>query len=231
MHLCILFLTADVTPKLVHSELWCHHLYLILNNEVITTTWLSELWRNRIHWKTNWTLTSQLAFVYHMYNSDITTFTNAFWTLTSQPCLYWTLMSKPARVHPELWCHHPLALACYILCSEGSRSLTLSYSSKINGYLYHQRVSPPLKKACCPSSRVWQPSADSNGSLAPFLFEFQLSGSTRSLIRRVCRRSAPMAVKAHWGLIYRPILDLGFLLKRQCHHKIQEDSCKEIQLL
>jgi hypothetical protein len=24
--------------------------------------------------------------------------------------------------------------------------LTLSYSSKINGYLYHQRVSPPLKK-------------------------------------------------------------------------------------
>jgi hypothetical protein len=25
-------------------------------------------------------------------------------------------------------------------------SLTLSYSSKINGYLYYQRVSPPLKK-------------------------------------------------------------------------------------
>ncbi len=24
--------------------------------------------------------------------------------------------------------------------------LTLSYSSKINGYLYHQRVSPSLKK-------------------------------------------------------------------------------------
>jgi hypothetical protein len=26
--------------------------------------------------------------------------------------------------------------------------LTLSYSSKINGYLYPQRVSPPLKKRC-----------------------------------------------------------------------------------
>jgi hypothetical protein len=26
------------------------------------------------------------------------------------------------------------------------RGLTLSYSSKINGYLYHQRVSPTLKK-------------------------------------------------------------------------------------
>ncbi len=26
------------------------------------------------------------------------------------------------------------------------QSLTLSYSSKINDYLYHQRVSPPLKK-------------------------------------------------------------------------------------
>ncbi len=42
--------------------------------------------------------------------------------------------------------------------------LTLSYSSTINGYLYHQRVSPPLKKTpwyvirgqCCPSIRVWQ---------------------------------------------------------------------------
>ena len=52
--------------------------------------------------------------------------------------------------------------------------ITLSYSSKINGYLCHQRVSPPLKKTpwyfirgkCCPSSRVWQPSADSDGLLA-----------------------------------------------------------------
>ncbi len=40
---------------------------------------------------------------------------------------------------------------------------------KINGYLYHQRVFPPLKNAltvyvireqCCPSSLVSQPSAD-----------------------------------------------------------------------
>ncbi len=56
---------------------------------------------------------------------------------------------------------------------------------KLNGYLYWQRVSPPLKKnalicyqrQCCPSSQVWQPSVDSAGSLAPFLFEFKLSGS------------------------------------------------------
>jgi hypothetical protein len=62
--------------------------------------------------------------------------------------------------------------------------LTLSYSSKINGYLYHQRVSPPLKKTpwyvirgqCCPTIWVWQPTADRNGSLAPFLFEIKLSG-------------------------------------------------------
>ena len=31
--------------------------------------------------------------------------------------------------------------------------------------------------AALPSSRLWQPSAVSNGSLAPFLFEFELSGS------------------------------------------------------
>jgi hypothetical protein len=29
---------------------------------------------------------------------------------------------------------------------ETSAVITLPYSSKINGYLYHQRVSPPLKK-------------------------------------------------------------------------------------
>ncbi len=29
---------------------------------------------------------------------------------------------------------------------QNSSPLTLSYSSEINGYLYHQRVSPPLKK-------------------------------------------------------------------------------------
>ncbi len=42
--------------------------------------------------------------------------------------------------------------------------------------LYPQRVSPPLKNMqwyvlrgqCCPSSQVWQPSADSNGRLAHF---------------------------------------------------------------
>jgi hypothetical protein len=32
------------------------------------------------------------------------------------------------------------------LFHETLQVLTLSYSSKINGYFYHQRVSPPLKK-------------------------------------------------------------------------------------
>jgi hypothetical protein len=95
--------------------------------------------------------------------------------------------------------------------------LTLSYSSKIKRYLHHQMVFPPLKKTlwyvirgqCCPSSRVWQPSAGSNGSFEPFLFTFWvgpdsplltirvhqkaiaicrgLSHPTRSLSRIVCR--------------------------------------------
>ncbi len=118
---------------------------------------------------------------------------------------------------------------------------TLSYSSKNPGCLFHQRVSPPLKKTpwyvirgqCCPCSRVWQPSADSNGSLAPFfLFEFKLSGSgvvgqtaiticrglshpTRSLSRIVCRgQQHPKAEKAPWGLISRPVLDLEFIFKK-----------------
>ncbi len=63
-------------------------------------------------------------------------------------------------------------------------ALTFSYSSKINWYFHHQRVSPPMKKTqwyiirgqCCPSIWVWQPSADSNVSLSPFLFEYELSG-------------------------------------------------------
>jgi hypothetical protein len=62
-------------------------------------------------------------------------------------------------------------------------SLTLYYLSKINSYLYPEGFFT-LKKTpwyvirghCCPSSGVWQPSADSNGSLAPFLYEFKLSG-------------------------------------------------------
>jgi hypothetical protein len=39
-----------------------------------------------------------------------------------------------------------------------SFSLKLSYSSKINGYLYHHRVSPPLKK---------HPDVLSEGNAAP----------------------------------------------------------------
>ncbi len=99
--------------------------------------------------------------------------------------------------------------------------LTLSYLSKIKRYLYHQMVFPPLKKTpwyvirgqYCPSSRVWQPSADSNDSLVGALFVWiqtfrvgcdsplltimvhqkaiticrGLSHLTRSLSRMVCR--------------------------------------------
>ncbi len=63
-----------------------------------------------------------------------------------------------------------------------SSILTLSYWSKINCYLYIQRVLWLWKKTlwyilrgqCCPSSRVWQPSAASNGRLAHFLLKFNL---------------------------------------------------------
>jgi hypothetical protein len=79
--------------------------------------------------------------------------------------------------------------------------LTLSYSSKINGFLSSEGFFTLEKNALvcykratptCPSSRVWQPSAYSNGSLEPFLFVFKLSAG------------APYRQK-------RPILDLRFL--------------------
>ncbi len=62
---------------------------------------------------------------------------------------------------------HKTVLFCSLIvhCKYLFFMLTLYYSSKINGYLYHQRVYPPLKTTtwyvirgqCCPSSRVWQP--------------------------------------------------------------------------
>ncbi len=63
-------------------------------------------------------------------------------------------------------------------------SLTLSYSSKINSYLHHQRVSQPLKKTpwyvirgqCCHSRWVWQPSADSNCCMAQFFLNSNFLG-------------------------------------------------------
>jgi hypothetical protein len=64
--------------------------------------------------------------------------------------------------------------------------LTLSYSSKINSYLYHQRFSPPLKKhpdmlsegnAAHPVGCDTALQIEMAVSLAPFLFEFKLSGS------------------------------------------------------
>ncbi len=60
-----------------------------------------------------------------------------------------------------------------------------------------------------------------------------LSHPTRSFSRIVCRgQERP---KDRGGTL-RPdfqantALDLGFFLKSQCHHKIQEDSCEEIEV-
>jgi hypothetical protein len=52
-------------------------------------------------------------------------------------------------------------------------SLTLSYSSKINGYLYPQRVSPHLKKKhrdMLSEGNAVHPLQIANGSLARFFF-------------------------------------------------------------
>jgi hypothetical protein len=54
-------------------------------------------------------------------------------------------------------------------------SLTLSYLSKINGYLYPQKVSPPLKKRHESNTAHPVKSANSNDSLMRF-FEFELLG-------------------------------------------------------
>jgi hypothetical protein len=185
MHLCIL--TSDVTPEeyILNSdvatyscnpELRSHHHLLIIRNSDVTA-----------YIGTNWTLTLKHAFVYHINLTSPVSLThlalwpqNLFYTeLWRQTCTCtsWTLMSPPTS---------PCML--YPACSEGSPSLTLSYSSKINGYLYHQRVSPPLKKpAALPVGcdgplqivmavwrpfclnfnflgRMWQPSRDNNGA-------------------------------------------------------------------
>jgi hypothetical protein len=54
-----------------------------------------------------------------------------------------------------------------------------------------------IRGQCCPSNRVWQPSADSNGSLAPFLFEFKLSRSGVTLQPSADNNGAP---KGHYYL-------------------------------
>ncbi len=64
------------------------------------------------------------------------------------------------------------------------KSLTSPFLFIKYGYLYHQRGFSNLEKTpeyvirgqCFPSSRVWQPSADSYGRMAPFLFEFKFTG-------------------------------------------------------
>jgi hypothetical protein len=67
--------------------------------------------------------------------------------------------------------------------------LILSYSSKIDGYLYPQRVSPPLKKC------------------------------------------SDMSPKGSKGTDFQANTRPGIFLKSQCHHKILEWDCKEIQVL
>ncbi len=86
--------------------------------------------------------------------------------------------------------------------------------------------------------RVWQPAANYNGCLA--CFKFKKKRSKRSLLSAAgCLtrpdhsaeqegRRAQKAIKALWGLISRPILDLGFFKKPMSHQK-QEGGCKEIQ--
>ncbi len=113
-------------------------------------------------------------------------------------------------------------------------------SSKIKGYLYNQRVLHPWKKRpdmlsegnathpfgcdsplqivmavwrpfCLNSNflgRVWQPSAANNGAPKGHYYLQRAVTPTRSLSRIVCR--VQEAEKELWGLIYRPILDVGF---------------------
>ncbi len=130
-------------------------------------------------------------------------------------------------------------------------------------------IRSPSPLNCYPSSWVWQPAADSKGSLANFFLKFEHAGwgvdcgSPQLTIMAVWRpsnkkslqaffiwslqwpvapdqithqnslqngRRALKAVKTLSGPISMPILDLGFFLKSQCHHKVREGGCKEIQV-
>ncbi len=148
-----------------------------------------------------------------------------------------------------------LALSTYLSILIGW-SLTLSYSSKINSYLYHQRTSwYVIRGQCCHSRWVWQPSADSNCCLAQFFLNSNflgqawhplltimvcetaitigrgLSHPTRSLSRIVCRgQEHPKGSKGTLRPDFQARTRTRIFLKSQCHHKIQGDSCKEIQV-
>ncbi len=167
--------------------------------------------------------------------------------------LYWVRTINPPHsqiFRGKLKCYFSLyQIETFWLCT--SSVCTLQNRGSINPFLFRKKtaiissegVSPPLKKTpwsvlrgqCYLTSRVWQPSADSNGRLACFKFEksvpnghyYLQSLPDYSAEMFVEGRRALEAVKALWGLISRSILDQGFFLK-QCHHKIQKDTCKEI---
>jgi hypothetical protein len=136
--------------------------------------------------------------------------------------------------------------------------LALSYSTKTNGYLYHQRVSSPLKKKrpdmfseCnadhpegCDSPlqivmAVWRPFCLNSNFLGRPLLTIMvpqkaiticrgLSHPTRSLSRTVCRGQE--RPKGRKGALRPDFQALDLCLKSPCHHMIQEDSCEEIQV-
>jgi hypothetical protein len=113
-------------------------------------------------------------------------------------------------------------------------TLTLSYSSKINGYLYHKRVSVPLKKMLSEGNAAHP--VDCDRPLLTIMVRQtaisicrRLSHPTRSLSRKVCRgQEGPRGRKG----ILRPDFQANtrprIFFKSQCHYKIQKDSCEEI---
>ncbi len=119
--------------------------------------------------------------------------------------------------------------------------LTLSYSSKINSYLYLQRVFLPLKKKCYgmfsegnaahPNRHdsslqtvmaVWRPSNLKKVCQTAVLYYLERVVTPYQITQQIVCRGQE-------GLICRPIQDLGFFLS-QCHYKIQEDCYQEIQV-
>jgi hypothetical protein len=112
-----------------------------------------------------------------------------------------------------------------------------------------------LRGHCCSRSQVWQPSADSNGRLAHFFkvltcwvgrdsplqivynsrFECficrGLPHPTRSLSRIVCRgQEGPKDSRGTLRPEFRANIRPWIFFKSHCHHKIQEDSCKELKV-
>jgi hypothetical protein len=60
----------------------------------------------------------------------------------------------------------------------------------------------------------------------PFLFEFKLSGSGMTALGQEPPKDKKALLRPDFQANTRPRI----FLKSQCHHKIQEDSCEEIQV-